>query len=258
MKRREVGPRHFVLPDCQVKPGVPTDHIAWAARYAASKRPDVIACLGDFHDMPSLSSWDVGKKSAEGRRYRDDIEAGNAALALFERELKRYAPRSYRPRKVVVLGNHDDRITRAVEGDAKLEGTLSLNDLAWKRHGWEVHPFLKPATVHGVTYVHYCPLNATGRVSSGRYGAPSALAQARRMMATTICGHRQGLDVATVETPRGRVRGVIAGSFYQHEETYAGPMGNSHWQGVLMLNDIQNGDFDLCEISLDYLRRKWS
>ena len=89
----------------------------------------------------------------------------------------------------------------------------------------------RAGVVFGVTFVHYCPLNAQGRVGSSKFGAPSALAQARRMMRSTVCGHRQGLDVATVETPGRRIRGVIAGSFYQHSERYLTPMGNSHWQG---------------------------
>lgn len=256
-RKRDVGPRILFLPDTQVRPDVPTDHIAWAARYAADKRPDAITLAGDWYDFPSLSQWDEGKMAAEGRRYEDDVRAGTDALALFDHELRKHAPRSYRPRKLVTLGNHEDRLTRAVEASPKLEGKLSLNDLAFKEYGFVVSPFLQPVACFGVTFVHYCPLNAQGRVGPGRFGAPSALAQARRMMQSTVCGHRQGLDVATVETPGKRIRGVIAGSFYQHAEGYLGPMGNSHWQGILVLNDIQGGDFDLCEVSLSYLGRKY-
>jgi len=61
--------KHFILPDCQVKPGVPLNHLEWAGRFVVDKRPEVVVCLGDFADMPSLSSYDVGKKSFEGRRY---------------------------------------------------------------------------------------------------------------------------------------------------------------------------------------------
>lgn len=238
---------------------MPTDHIAWAARYAADKRPQTIVQGGDFFDFPSLSEWDRGKMSAEGRRYVDDVEAGNAALKLFDRELKKHAPRSYSPRKVVTLGNHEDRISRAVEGDARLEGKVSFNDLAFKEYGWQVVPFLKPILLDGVTYLHYCPLNAQGRVSAGKYGAPSALAQARRMMRSTVCGHKQGLDTAIVHTPGRTVRGVIAGSFYQHSEKYLTEVGDTYWRGVVVLNDVQpaSGEFDICEVSLDFLRRRY-
>ena len=54
-KRSDEGLRIMVIPDTQVKPGVNTDHIAAAARYALKMRPDVICHIGDHWDMPSLS-----------------------------------------------------------------------------------------------------------------------------------------------------------------------------------------------------------
>jgi hypothetical protein len=253
------GPRHLFIPDTQIKPGIGLEHIEWAARYAAVKRPDVIVIAGDWYDMPSLSSYDEGKLSAEGRRVADDLAAGAAGLELFERTLRRHAPRSYRPRKIVTLGNHEDRICRAIEVNAKLEGVLSLDDLAFKRHGWQVVPFLKPITVDGITYAHYFPIGPNGRVVANRCGAPSARAQATRMMRTCVAGHKQGKDVAEVYTPGRTVRGVIAGSFYRHEERYLTAMGDTYWRGILVFNDIQRerGEFELCEVSMCYLRRRF-
>jgi hypothetical protein len=256
-RKSTVGPRILCIPDTQVKPGVRTEHIAWAARYAAEKRPDAIIQLGDFDDLPSLSSYDAGKLASHGRTYKADVIAGNKARALLMGELRRYAPRGYSPTLIALRGNHEYRAELAVENDPKMKDTIAPHDLDWRAHGWQVVPFLQPIQCFGVTFVHYCPLNAQGRVGASKFGAPSALAQARRMMRSTVCGHRQGLDVATVETPGRRIRGVIAGSFYQHSEAYLTPMGNSHWQGILMLNDIQGGDFDLCEVSLSYLGRKY-
>jgi hypothetical protein len=255
---RTQGPRHFVIPDLQVKPGVRTDHLLWLARHAAEKRPDVIAQVGDWADMPSLSSWDRGKMSSEGRRYVEDIEATNASINLFEKELAKRA-KGYKPRKFITLGNHEDRIRRAVEEDARLEGNLSADDIVWKENGWVVVPFLRPHLVHGVTYMHYCPLNAKGKVTNGKKGCPSAEAQARRMMRSTVCGHAQGLDTSIVHTPGRTVRGVIAGSCYLHEEEYLTPVGETYWRGALMLNDVQEktGEFDVCEISLAWLERRY-
>ncbi len=54
-----------------------------AANYAIEKKPDRIICIGDFWDFPSLSSYDVGRKSFEGRTYLADVEAGNEAMNLF-------------------------------------------------------------------------------------------------------------------------------------------------------------------------------
>ena len=68
--------KHLVIPDCQIRPGDSTDFLRAIGNYVVSKKPDVVVCIGDFADMPSLSSYDVGKKSFEGRRYRDDIQNG--------------------------------------------------------------------------------------------------------------------------------------------------------------------------------------
>src|ERR1035437_4527529 len=73
---------HLIIPDCQVHSGVPIQHLEWVGKYIAQKRPDVIVCIGDFADMPSLCSYDKGKKSFEGRRYVLDIEAAREAMEL--------------------------------------------------------------------------------------------------------------------------------------------------------------------------------
>lgn len=256
--RGKQGPRHLFIPDTQVRPDVSIDHIAWAARYAAVKKPDTIVLAGDWFDLPSLSLYDKGQLAAQGRRYKDDINAGNKALALFDRELKKHSSRGYTPHKMVTLGNHEMRCVRATEMAPELFGKLSLDDMEFAKYGWKVHPFLKPVERNGVTFLHYCPLNAQGKVGVSKYGAPSALAQGRRMMRSTVCGHKQGLDTAVIETPGRTIRSVIAGSFYEHDEDYLTLCGTQYWRGLLVLNDIQrDGSFDLCEVSLPYLRRRF-
>ena len=91
---------HMVIPDCQVRPGVPIDHLSWIGNYAAEKRPDTIVNIGDFADMPSLSSYDVGKASAEGKRYADDVSIAKQAMGLLmnpirtvQRRYRRWSPR---------------------------------------------------------------------------------------------------------------------------------------------------------------------
>jgi hypothetical protein len=44
------------------------------AKPSVDYRPDVVVNIGDFADMPSLSTHDkVGSKYFEGKRYKDDI-----------------------------------------------------------------------------------------------------------------------------------------------------------------------------------------
>ena len=73
-----------------------------------------------------------------------------------------------------------------------------------------------------------------------------------------VMGHQQGIDIAMRELPNGKKQhGIVAGSFYQHEMDYRGPQANNHWQGILMLHEVRDGTFDLMQVSLDFLRRKY-
>ena len=118
--------KHLLIPDLQIKPGVDISHLTWIGNYIADKRPDVIVQIGDAADMPSLSSYDVGKKSFEGRRYSDDIEVVHEAMSMLmapinelNRSLAASHDKRYKPRMVLTLGNHENRITKAVDSDPK-------------------------------------------------------------------------------------------------------------------------------------------
>ena len=160
----------IVIPDCQVKPNTSIDHLEWAGKYIAEKKPDVIVNIGDFWDMPSLSCYDKGKKDFEGRRYKKDVEAGNAAMDLLLAPIKKESNKrgsKWKPRLVYTMGNHEQRIDRAVENDAILEDVISYDDL--NLIDWEVHDFLQPVVIGGVAFAHYFTSGIMGRpVSSAR------------------------------------------------------------------------------------------
>ena len=112
--------KHLVLPDVQAKPGIDFTYLEKIGRYAVEKKPDKIICLGDFADMPSLSSYDVGKKSFEGRRYTADVLAARQAMIKFltpiweyNARAKRNKEKQYKPELILTLGNHENRINRA-------------------------------------------------------------------------------------------------------------------------------------------------
>lgn len=239
--------KHFVIPDTQVKAGVPTDHLTWAGKYIAehATRGDVVVHLGDHWDMPSLSSYDRGKKCFEGRRFKSDVEAGNEAMALLNEPLE-----GLELERHFLFGNHEDRITRTVELDPWLEGIVGLELLDLR--GWHTHQYQKIVRIDGILYSHYFYNPRNGRPWTGVAGGVL-----NNVGSSFVQGHRQGLDVALRQLPAGgRRRGVICGSFYQHDEEYLGPQGD-HWRGMLMLTEVQEGDFDLVEVSLDYLKRKY-
>lgn len=245
-------PTHVFIPDTQVKPGVPNDHIVWLGKWLKERwdqKPLVLVHAGDHWDMPSLSSYDKkGGKKMEGRRVWDDILAGNHAFELLEAEI------GEQPlwRKVLLRGNHEHRITKAIEGDVQLEGLLSLDQL--KAPGWEVHPFLEVVDIDGVRYSHYFYNPMSGRPYSG----DNLHLRLKTIGHTFVMGHQQTKLVTERYLSDGtRQRGVVAGAFYQHDEDYKGPQGNAHWRGVLIFNNVHEGSFDVNEVEINYLCRRY-
>lgn len=250
---------HCVIPDCQVKDGVDLSYLEWVGKYIVDKKPDVIINIGDFADMPSLSSYDVGRKSFEGRRYKTDIEVTHKAMDLLLAPMKEHNERAkrnkdkqYRPRMLLTLGNHEQRISRAVEGDPKLDGTIGLDDLGYTERGWEVYDFLEPVCVDGVVYSHY--------FTSGTMGRPvtSAAALLTKKHQSCVMGHVQKRDIAFGNRADGsRITGLFSGCCYLHDEDYLGAQGNNYWRGIWMLYEVKDGSFDEHPISLNYLKKKY-
>lgn len=223
------------------------------------KQPDKIICIGDFADMPSLSSYDVGKKSFEGRRYTRDVAATRAAMALllqplaeFNARQRKNGKRQYIPEMHLTLGNHEERINKAVNNDPKLDGVLSIKDLSYEEFGWKVYPFLEVVVLDGVAYSHYFTTGVAGRPAS----TATVLLNKKHM--SCVAGHQQGKQIATAVRADGKqITAIIAGSCYTHDEDYMGPQGNKHWRGILMLHEVNDGQFDEMFVSLDYLNKKY-
>jgi len=251
--------KHLIIPDTQVKPGHPIDHLRWAGQYAADKKPDVIVMIGDFWDMESLSSFDVGTKGYEGRRYLADIEAGIAAMEAFlepirieQQRLVTNKHKRWNPRMVFTLGNHENRIARAANADPKLDGLIGFHDLKLEEMGWEVYGFLECCVIDNIAFQHY--------FTSGIMGRPVAnpTLMLNKMHMSTVQGHVQDRAISFARRADGqRMTGIFAGIFYQHDEDYLTPHNNLSWRGIWMLHEVHDGAFDEMPVSLNYLRKKY-
>jgi hypothetical protein len=250
--------RHLFIPDTQCKPDVPLDHLDWAGRAIMEYRPDVIIHTGDHWDLPSLSHWDRNKpQKMEGRRLKDDIAAGNEGMRRLLNPLRAYRKKSkgkvrYNPRLIFIPGNHEDRLTRQIQFDPyALEGLVSFDlfDLS----DWEVIPYLQPITIDGIAYCHYFYNSRTGKPFGGKVANKMTKIQHSFTM-----GHQQGLEYDICQTPIRSNYGLVAGSFYLHDEEYLGPQGSGEWRGIIVKNDVRDGRYDIMPLSVDYLRQKFS
>ena len=250
----------LIIPDCQVKEGVPLEHLTWAGKAICDYRPDVVVNIGDFADMPSLSTHDVkGSKYFEGLRYKKDVEVVKKAMQQLLaplRELQKTQKESkhkvYKPRMVLTLGNHENRIVRAVNNSPQLEGLIQVEDLDYAKD-WEVHEFLKPVFIAGVGFSHYWPVGAMGRPAA----SPAAIISKLHM--SCVAGHQQGKQLAYGKRADGKpICAIIAGSYYMHDEDYMDSLSNRHWRGLVVLNDVKDGHFDEMMLSIEYLERKYA
>lgn len=252
--------RHLLIPDAQIRPGVPTDHIDWIAQAIVDYKPDVIVNIGDWWDMPSLSSHDgPGSMAMEGARYEEDIIAGNEAFQRLvapmqaeQKRLEKNKKKAWAPRCIFTMGNHEYRIQRAINNDPKWAGIIGDHHL--RAPGFEKHDFLKVVEVEGINYAHYFQMEKSPRPIGG-----SMDNRLNKIGASFVCGHEQGYLVHRRPLPIGRtIHGVVAGSAYLHDEGYRGHQRNNDWRGIVILNDVRNGgDCEPMPLTLDYLCRRY-
>lgn len=252
---------HFVIPDTQCKPGGDTQHLTGAGNYIAAKQPDRIIHLGDHWDMPSFSSYDKGKKRAEGQRYKADIEAGNTAMDVLMQPIhdlqakqRRSKKPVYKPDMHFLIGNHEERIMRYCEEHPEMDEHIGYHDFNASEHGFEVHEFNDPIVLDGVSYAHFFYNPNTGNPYGGMCST-----RLKNIGFSFTMGHQQGKDQAERYLSNGAAhRALVVGSFYQHEEHYKGPQGNEHWRGCIYKHEVRDGNYDIMELSLRYLMEEWT
>lgn len=241
--------RILVIPDTQVAPGVPTEHMEWIGKAIVDYKPEVVVHLGDHWDMESLSSY-ASRREAENKRYDADIHAGNEAMKKLLAPLKRCRAK-YKPRLVFLHGNHEFRIERAVNENPYLEGWLSYDN--FNLDDWEVIPFKQPIEIGGVLFCHYFYA-----VNSGRPYGGTAISKLKNIGCSFVMGHQQGFDYAVRQLANGKQQhGLVVGSAYIHDEDYRGPQANHEWRGIVMLNDVADGDMDIMPLRMRYLAKKY-
>jgi hypothetical protein len=252
--------RILVIPDTQARPGVPLDHIDWAAKAIVEYRPDIVVHMGDHWDMPSLSAWESpGSLATEGARYEADIDVGNEAFERLclpmEKEQKRLAlgrRKRWNVEKHFLFGNHEDRIDRALRKEPKYLGMIGRHHC--QTRDWKRHEFLEIVRIEGILFSHYF-----ANVNSGRPIGGSVDSRLNKIGDSYVAGHEQGFLYGCRQFPSGKTRhGLTIGSYYLHDEDYKGRQGNGHWRGLAVLNEARDGQYDLMSLSLDYLRRKFS
>lgn len=260
MKTRPI--RHYVIPDVQIRPGDPSDHLEWIAKDIVRRKPDVVVCIGDFWDMPSMSSYSgPGSLEKENARLASDLAAGTQAMnrlmapLLAEKQrLRDQKRRLWTPRFVFTVGNHEQRIDRLAKEDARFEGVIGQHLFPLESWGWERYDFLEPVEVDGVWYSHFWQSGHSSRPIGGTIEN-----RLNKLGFSFVQGHEQGKRYSDRALPNGKtIHGMVVGSCYLDAEAYRGPQGVNEWRGVAVLNDVRDGDYEPMFLTLRYLCREYA
>lgn len=234
------------------------DRATWLGKLICEVRPEVVLNLGDNADMPSLSSFDKGTRAAIGRTYEQDI---NAHLDFQE---KMWTPvrkqKKKMPYSVFFIGNHEQRIEKAINAAPELEGAISLEDLDLEAYYNDVVPYdgNTPGTldVDGIHYAHFHTSGAMGRPISGEHTAYTMVSKAS---ASVTQGHTHEFDFCVRTRVDGtKMQGVTVGCFQDYTNDWAGKTAIQWDRGVLIKKNVDGGRYDHEWISLDTLKKEYS
>jgi hypothetical protein len=255
---------HLVVPDPHASPDHDNVRFDLLGAMIMDRRPEVILCVGDFGCMPSLSSYDKGRRSFEGARYKRDVDAViNAQQRMFgpliehNNRCRRFKIRQYSPRTILLGGNHDEgRIERVTQDHPELHEFVSLANLRYYNFWSEYIPYKKPVVVDGVSYCHHFPTGVSGRPISGKNIARQLL---NKLHCSVTVGHIHTFDVADDSTGDGRyIMGLAAGCFIDFDPPYATDTVKDWWRGVVVKHNVQDGIYDLERVSLDRMRKLYA
>jgi len=249
----------LVIPDAHAHPDHDNERFTKLGNLIVSKQPEHIVCLGDLFDMPSLCSYDIGKKSFEGRRYALDIQAGVDAQEKLFQPLNAYnkgKKRKYQPELHFTLGNHENRINRAINDDAKLDGTISIEDLQLEEFGWTVYKFKQYCNIHGINFSHYYPSGNFDKAISAVNAGKAIIAKTH---SSAFCGHSHLLNIHTeVDATGKRLWAGPLGCYFEHIEDYVSEtVQKSWWRGVTLLHNVEAGELDIEHISMSTVLRDY-
>lgn len=249
----------LVIADTQVDSNSPIDHLHALSKYIWEHKPEHIVHIGDHWDFPSLSSYATPSDS-EGLRLVNDISSGlvafKAIMAHTELKNKTGKKKKYSPKKYFLMGNHENRLKRFIDGQPVLHGLIDLREMV-EDEGWEFHEMCKPVWIHDICFSHYMENAMSGRPIGG------SMENKLNKFPHSFChGHQQQYQFARRQNLKGKPHiGVCAGSFYMHDEGYRGAnntevRGFTHWKGFT--NRYGYIDHDVEFVSLERLLKEYS
>jgi len=243
--------RGLLIPDAHSNQGQDLSRFVLLNGFIRKHTFDFIMTMGDFVGLDSISHWNKKRLlTSEGKRYREDMAAGNKALDILLDFPDYCCSHLY-----YLGGNHEYWGTKFVEENPSMEGFVDpFVNLRLKERGFSVTPYKEYLELGGVQFTHV-PMKG-GNPVQGNY----VLQRAFEVVAkSTVFGH-----LHRWETMNGRRLGedrliqlATVGCFFEeeYEAEFLKGCPNPYWRGVAVIDIYAPGMFDLEQVSLARLER---
>lgn len=248
---------YIILPDQHAVSYFNNDRADWASKLIIDVKPDVVVNMGDAADMESLSSYDKGKRSFHGKSYKKDMDAHLDFQERLWEPVRRQKKKM--PHRVILEGNHENRIERALDLSPEMQGVIGFSDFQFDRYYDEVIRYDGglPGIYKrdGILFAHFFPTGVSGRPIGGE--RPAHMLLAKNGM-STIAAHSHTLDFATRRTVADEyLNGLVVGCYQDFINPWAGPLGKFWQAGIAVLRNVERGHYDFQWISIESLKREY-
>jgi hypothetical protein len=156
------------------------------------------------------------------------------------------------------MGNHEQRIEKALDLSPELTGTIGLEDLSLSEWYDCVVPYSGQTPgiidIDGVHYAHYFISGVMGRPVGGEHPAFS-LVDKRHHSSTS--GHSHLADWHTTSPAGKSINGLFAGCFIDYHSDWAGEANKLWWRGVVIKRNVEDGHYDPQFVSLAALKKAY-
>ncbi len=246
---------YLIVPDPHAHPDHPQVRADWLAKLMIELKPDVVVNMGDAADMSSLSSYDKGTRRFTNRSYAADLSAHLEFQDRMWGPVKRTKKKM--PYRVVLEGNHEHRVERALDLSPELVGTIGFKDFAFDDYYDEVVRYEggNPGLIEldGILFAHYFIAGVSGRPTGGEHPAHMLLQKTKQ---SSVAAHSHLWDVTTQLTQIGKpLNGLVAGCYQDYDNDWSGNTSRLWKRGVTILRDVVAGGYDHEFVSIGRMKK---
>ena len=249
---------YIVIPDQHAHDEHDNNRADWAGKLIRDIKPDVVVNMGDAIDLPSLSSYDKGKRSFHGRSYKKDLDAHLDFQERLWAPMKRQKKKM--PARYVLEGNHEHRVERALDLSPELVETLGFKDFRFDDYYDQVVRYEGGTPgildLDGILFAHYFITGVSGKPISSEHPAHAHL---MKNGCSSVAAHTHLFDYTTRTNIQGKtINAIVAGCYQDYINDWSGNIGKLWRSGIVILRNVEAGDFDLQWVGIDSLKREYA